>query len=229
MVNDGSKVDLADLRQVYSGQRLDPEVAPSDPFDLLDSWFADAARRASKEFELNAVALATADAEGRPSVRMVLLKQLDQRGATFFTNYGSHKSDDLIVNPFAAICIYWPDVAQQIRLTGSCTAVSEQESDEYFRSRPLASQIGAWASEQSQPIGSREQLERQSEEVAQRFKEGRVPRPAGWGGFRLIPTEIEFWQGQPSRLHDRLLYKLVPVGEKLSSTAASWKKVRLQP
>jgi pyridoxamine 5'-phosphate oxidase len=152
------------------------------------------------------VALATADARGRPSVRMVLLRGADERGFVFHTNYTSRKARELTDNPYAAICVHWHAIEEQIRIEGTVVRLDDRESDEYFATRPRGSQIGAWASRQSETLPSREQLEEAYRASEQRFEGGPVPRPAFWGGYRLIPERIEFWFGRADRLHDRLLY-----------------------
>ena len=152
------------------------------------------------------VALATADARGRPSVRMVLLRGADERGFVFHTNYTSRKARELTDNPYAAICVHWHAIEEQIRIEGTVVRLDDRESDEYFATRPRGSQIGAWASRQSETLRSREELEEEYRASEQRFEGGAVPRPAFWGGYRLIPERIEFWFGRADRLHDRLLY-----------------------
>ena len=152
------------------------------------------------------VALATADASGRPSVRMVLLRGADEHGFVFHTNYSSRKARDLTENPHAAICVHWHAIEEQIRIEGTVEQLDDRASDDYFASRPRGSQIGAWASRQSETLDSRETLEEEYRAVEQRFHGGPVPRPPFWGGFRLIPERIEFWFGRADRLHDRLLY-----------------------
>ena len=152
------------------------------------------------------VALATADASGRPSVRMVLLRGADEHGFVFHTNYTSRKARDLTENPHAAICVHWQAIEEQIRIEGTVEQLDDRASDEYFASRPRGSQIGAWASRQSATLDSRETLEDEYRAVEQRFHGVAVPRPPFWGGFRLIPERIEFWFGRADRLHDRLLY-----------------------
>jgi len=165
-------------------------------------------------------ALATADAEGRPSVRMVLLRGVDERGFVFHTNYTSRKGRELDINPHAALCFYWPTLDEQIRVEGRVTRLSAEESDAYFATRPRGSQLGAWASPQSHALPSREQLEEEYRATESRFAGQPVPRPPFWGGFRLEPSRIEFWYGRPDRLHDRLLY---------SRDGGDWKIERLYP
>lgn len=163
-------------------------------------------RAESRQVDTAPAALATADAGGRPSVRMVLLRGADDRGFVFHTNYDSRKARDLTDNPHAALCIHWPSLEEQIRIEGSVERLSDAESDEYFATRPRGSQIGAWVSKQSAVLLSRETLEEEYREAERRFEGKPVPRPSFWGGFRIIPERIEFWFGRPDRLHDRLLY-----------------------
>ena len=163
-------------------------------------------RAAARQVDTAPVALATADRHGRPSVRMVLLRSADERGFVFHTNYDSRKSLELAENPHAAICVHWHTLEEQIRIEGTVERLEDEESDAYFATRPRGSQLGAWASQQSAPLPSRETLEVAYRETERRFEGRPVPRPANWGGFRLRPDRIEFWFGRPDRLHDRLLY-----------------------
>ena len=169
--------------------------------------FLEAVKRAeAQHIDTAPAALATSDRAGRPSVRMVLLRGADARGFAFFTNYGSRKAVELVENPRAALCIHWPSVEEQIRIEGPVERLPDVESDEYFASRPRGSQLGAWASDQSQILASRATLEERYIEVTQRFEGIPVTRPPFWGGFRLVPDRMEFWKGRPDRLHDRLVY-----------------------
>jgi pyridoxamine 5'-phosphate oxidase len=181
---------------------LDP--AMSDPMALFHQLFAAARERESAD--ATAASLATADAEGRPSVRMVLVKHADERGFRFFTNLGSRKARELEENPRAALCFYWPTLAHQFRVEGAVEPLPAAEADEYFATRARDSQIGAWASRQSAPLASRELLVERCARVAERYASGPVPRPPFWGGFLLVPERIEVWSGRDHRLHDRLLF-----------------------
>ena len=163
-------------------------------------------RARNRQVDTAPVALATADAAGMPSVRMVLLRHVDERGFVFHTNYNSRKAKELLVNPRAAMCIHWHSLEEQIRVEGAIEKLSDAESDSYFDTRPRGSQLGAWASNQSAVLPSRETLEEHYRETERRFEGQQVPRPPFWGGFRLIPERLEFWFGRPDRLHDRLLY-----------------------
>lgn len=173
----------------------------TDPFQLFDSWFAEA--RASEPNDSNAMALATVDAGGQPSVRMVLLKGHGPDGFVFYTNRESRKAGDLAAVPKAALLFHWKSVRRQIRIEGPVTHVTDAESDAYFASRSRDSQLGAWASEQSRPLDDRATFEARYEEVGARFEGGDVPRPPHWGGYRVVPTAIEFWQDRAHRLHER--------------------------
>jgi pyridoxamine 5'-phosphate oxidase len=202
----------------YAGARLDVATALADPFAQFRAWFADAEATGLKN--VNAMTLATATREGHPSARMVLLKEIDDRGFVFYTNYESRKSIELDANPRAALLFYWLALERQVRVEGTVERVSASESDAYFAVRPMESRIGAIASPQSRVIASREELEARVE--AARAFAGEAPaRPASWGGYRVIPGELEFWQGQPSRLHDRIRYR--------REAGGGWIRERLAP
>ena len=191
----------------------------ADPNPITE--FLKAIERAeSRAIDTTPAALATADAQGRPSVRMVLLRGVDQRGFVFYTNYSSRKGRELAENPHAALCFYWPSLDEQIRIEGPVEPLPDDESDAYFAGRPRGSQIGAWSSAQSQLLDSRETLEGDFRTAESRFEGRPVPRPAFWGGFRINPERIEFWYGRANRLHDRLVY---------TRDGAGWKTERLYP
>lgn len=190
-----------------------------EPFDLFAAWMEEA--KASEPNDPNAMALATADTDGMPNVRMVLLKGFDKDGFVFYTNTESNKGGELLANMQAAICFHWKSLRRQVRVRGSVTRVSEAEADEYFRSRPRDSRIGAWASQQSRPLESRFALEKAVAVNAARYAIGDVPRPPHWTGFRITPKSMEFWMDKPFRLHDRVQFKRLEDG--------GWTKARLYP
>jgi len=179
-------------------------MAATDPFELFDQWFAEA--KASEVNDPEAMAFATADAQGRPSVRIVLLRSISERGFGFFTNLDSRKGKELSENPHGALAIHWKSLRRQVRAEGPVELVSEAEADSYFAGRPRESQIGAWASDQSRPLSSREEFEERVAQMAARFESGIVPRPPRWGGYRLLPERIEFWSDRAHRLHERRLF-----------------------
>lgn len=196
--------DLAQLRRDYRRARLDVGDIDADPVKAFERWFAEA--EAVEAIEPNAMALATADEGGAPSVRMVLLKGVDPRGFVFFTDRRSAKGSALAVNPQAALLFWWPELERQVRVTGAVSRTTDAESEAYYRSRPLGSRLGAWASEQSAVIESRGALETAAAQAADRHGDD-PPLPPHWGGYRVTPEVVEFWQGREDRLHDRLRYR----------------------
>jgi pyridoxamine 5'-phosphate oxidase len=197
-------MDLSELRLSYTQAGLTESEANPDPFHQFEVWMDQA--MLSELLEPNAMTLATADSSGQPDARTVLLKSFDREGFVFYTNYQSRKSREIAGNPRACLLFYWGPLERQVRIAGTVSRVPEAESDEYFRSRPIGHQLGAWASNQSAIIEGREVLEEGLAAIAKRFEPGPVPRPPHWGGFRVKPHAFEFWQGRPNRLHDRLEY-----------------------
>jgi pyridoxamine 5'-phosphate oxidase len=195
---------LADLRTEYRKARLDLGDLPADPVAAFAQWFTEAER--AQVPEPSAMSLATVDPDGSPSVRIVLLKGLDPRGFTFFTDFRSRKGTDLDAHPRAALLFFWQELERQVRITGRVTNIERAEADAYFRSRPLGSRLGAWASHQSSVIPDRGWLEERVAEMAQKFGDA-PPLPPHWGGYRVVPEVMEFWQGRENRLHDRLRYR----------------------
>lgn len=210
--------DFASLRRDYANEALNERDVASDPVAQFRAWFAQASNAGVTE--PNAMSLATVARDGRPSARIVLLKGLDHRGFAFFTDYRSRKSAELDASGTAAICFHWLDLHRQVRAVGTISRVSHEESVAYFATRPRGSQIGAWSSHQSSPLESRDKLDRAVAENVARFGDDAIPLPPHWGGYRLRPDEIEFWQGRANRLHDRILY---------SRGGDSWEISRLSP
>lgn len=209
---------ISDIRIDYSLKSLDISDVQTSPIEQFKKWFSEAIE--SKVLEVNAMTLSTIQENGRPNSRVVLLKGVDS-GFVFFTNYKSVKGKELDIHPYVALNFYWAELERQIRILGKVEKVSSEESDEYFHSRPFASQIGAWVSPQSETIESREILSQKEEEIKGKFSPETIRRPEHWGGYRVTPDEMEFWQGRPSRLHDRIHYKLTESG--------AWQITRLAP
>lgn len=212
------KNKLESLRREYEGRELVMDQMQPDPVDQFSIWFEEALE--AEHTDANAMTLATADRLAQPSARTVLLKGFDKDGFCFYTNYRSRKGQELEENPQAALCFFWPELDRQVRINGEVEKATRKQSEAYFHMRPRNSQLAARASDQSSELESREELREQFEEVKNKFEGGEVPLPDFWGGYILEPVQIEFWQGRPGRLHDRILYK---------KTAGKWKMTRLSP
>ncbi|MFZ6754601.1 pyridoxamine 5'-phosphate oxidase [Undibacterium sp. Dicai25W] len=211
-------MSIADLRKDYQQASLTETDVNADPFEQFGTWFEEALK--ADVAEANAMSLSTVNAEGRPSSRIVLIKEFDHRGFCWFTNYDSAKGQDLATNPYAALLFFWTALERQVRIEGRIEKITAEENDAYFHSRPLGSRQGAHASHQSQPIANRAALEEQLVAVLEKFGD-QPPRPEHWGGYRLVPEKIEFWQGRSSRLHDRIVFT--------RNADQSWSITRLQP
>lgn len=211
---------IADLRKEYTMNGLSEQEVADQPLAQFRQWF-EAALDAGVP-EPNAMHLSTVGEHNRPSSRIVLIKELEDNGIVFYTNYHGRKGRDLAVNPFASLTFFWAELERQVRIEGKVEKVSDAESDEYFASRPRGSQIGAWVSHQSEYLPTREILDEKQEAYEAQFADGPVPRPPHWGGYRLVPDRVEFWQGRPSRLHDRVVYALDEIN-------GSWSIGRLSP
>ena len=209
---------VSNLRRDYRGRPLTEEEAGDDPLALFDRWFTAAC---DAEKDANAMSLATAAGDGRPSIRTVLLKGYGADGFVFFTNYNSRKAREIASNPHVSLMFFWPAAERQVRIEGRAQKVGAAESDAYFATRPLESRLSVYASRQSEAVESRQALDAQFDAATKRFLDGQVPRPEWWGGYRVMPEAIEFWQGRVSRMHDRLRYTLQADG--------SWRRERLAP
>lgn len=211
--------DIATLREEYRKHALDVHDVADDPLTQFSAWFGEALEVETRE--PNAMTLATVDGEGRPAARIVLLKGVDERGFSFYTNHESRKGEELAANPNATLVFHWMSLERQVRVDGTASKLDHEEASAYFAQRPRGSRLGAWASPQSRMIASREVLQERLAEVEKRFGDRDVPCPSNWGGYVVTPRRVEFWQGRPSRLHDRVVYDLADNGK--------WTVSRLAP
>ncbi|MDN2655877.1 pyridoxamine 5'-phosphate oxidase [Cobetia sp. 14N.309.X.WAT.E.A4] len=213
--------DIADVRRTYSGDGLNLDNTPTEPFEQFQEWLTSAL--SADDNDANVMTLSTVDSQGKPHARIVLLKGYDAQGFIFYTNYQSHKGSELANVPHAALTFWWPAMERQVRIEGRVEKVSDATSDHYFASRPKESQLGAWVSQQSVEIPDRDWLSERQGRFEKVYADSDVPRPEHWGGYRVVPEMIEFWQGQPSRLHDRVRY------QRLDTEDNEWHKVMLAP
>ncbi|WP_028298111.1 pyridoxamine 5'-phosphate oxidase [Olivibacter sitiensis] len=209
---------LEDIREEYKQAELHESSVKANPLEQFDIWFKEALL--AKVPEVNAMTLATADSKGIPNARIVLLKHASEEGFSFYTNYVSEKGEEMAKNPFVALVFFWSQLERQVRVLGQVEKLSVQESTAYFHSRPIGSQLGAWASPQSKEIPNREYLQKRIKELETEYEGNEVPKPPHWGGYLVRPFRVEFWQGRPNRLHDRIRYELVD---------NNWEIVRLAP
>lgn len=225
-------MSIASIRREYRLAALTEQDVDADPFRQFDRWFHDA--QEAQCLEPNAMTLATSSLDGVPDARLVLLKGVDHGGFVFFTDYRSQKGRTLDANPRAALCFFWPELERQVRINGTVRRISREESNAYFQSRPRGSRVGAWVSQQSSVLPSRDELDARVHAATERFGDGEVPLPDHWGGYRVVPLSLEFWQGRESRLHDRIRYRRSHDAkdgamDAASDTGTNWTRERLSP